>query len=108
VTRRNLPPTLVDTTAKNFTVRECSADKGYSSSDNHDAIDKHGGTPFIAFKDNTTAKNGGLFRQMWHFFSLHREESPKHYHKRSNVDSAFSMIKAKFGDAVRLKTDVAI
>jgi transposase len=31
-----------------------------------------------------------------------------HYHKRSNVESTFSMIKAKFGDAVRSKTDVAM
>lgn len=31
-----------------------------------------------------------------------------HYHKRSNVESTFSMIKVKFGDAVRSKTDVAM
>jgi len=28
-----------------------------------------------------------------------------HYHKRSNVETAFSMIKGKFGDAVRSKSD---
>ncbi len=28
-----------------------------------------------------------------------------HYHKRSSVESAFSMIKAKFGSAVRSKSD---
>ena len=55
-------PALVDATAKNFTVREVSADKGYSSADNHDAIAKHGATPFIAFKDNTTAKGGRTVR----------------------------------------------
>ena len=32
----------------------------------------------------------------------------KHYHKRSNVESTFSMIKAKFGDSLRSKTDTAI
>jgi transposase len=32
----------------------------------------------------------------------------KHYHKRSNVESTFSMIKAKFRDHVRSKTDVAM
>lgn len=31
-----------------------------------------------------------------------------HYHKRSNVESTFSMIKAKFRDHVRSKTDVAM
>ena len=30
-----------------------------------------------------------------------------HYHKRSNVETAFSMIKAKFGGAVRSKIPVA-
>ena len=30
------------------------------------------------------------------------------YHKRSNVESAFSMIKRKFEDAIRSKTDTAM
>ena len=30
-----------------------------------------------------------------------------HYHKRSNVESTFSMIKRKFGDSLRRKTDTA-
>ena len=32
----------------------------------------------------------------------------KHYHKRSNVETTFSMIKSKFCDHVRSKTDVAM
>jgi hypothetical protein len=40
-------------------------------------------------------------------YSLYnREEFLTHYHKRSNVETAFSMIKAKFGDAVRSKSDI--
>ena len=31
----------------------------------------------------------------------------QHYHRRSNVETVFSMIKGKFGDAVRSKTPVA-
>jgi len=34
------------------------------------------------------------------------EDFLAHYHKRSNVETAFSMIKAKFGDAVRSKSDI--
>ena len=30
------------------------------------------------------------------------------YHKRSNVESTFSMMKRKFGDGLRSKTDVEI
>ena len=31
-----------------------------------------------------------------------------HYHKRSNVESTFSMMKRKFGDSLRSKTDFAM
>lgn len=29
----------------------------------------------------------------------------EHYHMRSNIESAFSMIKGKFGDSVKSKSD---
>jgi transposase len=118
---RNAPdapllPVLVDQTAKNFTINEVSADKGYSSIENHNAIAKHGATPFIAFRKNTTGtgskgnmnQNLGVWQKMFHFFSLNQQEFLGHYHKRSNVESTFSMIKAKFGDAVRSKTTIAM
>ncbi len=31
----------------------------------------------------------------------------KHYHRRSNIESTFSALKRKFGDAVRSKTETA-
>ncbi len=102
-----LPP-LVSATAKNFTMRDVSADKGYTGRENHDAIAKHGATPFIAFKNNSTGGVGGLFQKMFHYFSFRRDEFLRHYHKRSNVESTVHMIKAKFGDSVRSKTDVAM
>lgn len=101
-------PALVDATAQNFRVREVSADKGYSGGPNHDAIAKHGATPYIAFKNNTTGGVGGLFEKMFHYFSFRRDDFLAHYHKRSNVESTFSMVKAKFGDSVRSKTDTAM
>ena len=45
---------------------------------------------------------------MFHFYSLHRDEFLQHYHKRSNVESTFSRIKAKFRDHVRSKADTAM
>lgn len=45
---------------------------------------------------------------MFHYFCFRRDEFLEHYHKRSNVESTFSMIKAKFRDHVRSKTDVAM
>ncbi len=37
---------------------------------------------------------------------FNREEFMVHYHKRSNVESTMSMIKGKFGDSLRSKSDV--
>jgi transposase len=37
-----------------------------------------------------------------------RTEFLHHYHKRSNVESTFSMMKRKFRDGLRSKTDVAM
>ena len=36
-----------------------------------------------------------------------REEFLQHYHKRSNVETTFHMIKSKFGDSIRSKTETA-
>src|SRR6266436_6948472 len=36
-----------------------------------------------------------------------QERFMQQYHKRSNVESTFSMIKAKFGDSLRSKTETA-
>jgi transposase len=103
-----LLPVLLDTAAKTFTLSEVSADKQYSSNANFEAIAKHGATGFIPFRNWTTGAVGGLFAKAFHFFSLHREEFLRHYHKRSNVETAVMMIKSKFGDAVRSKTEVAM
>ena len=103
-----LLPALVDTTAKNFELKEVSADKGYGSLSNYDAISKHGAVPYIAFKSIHNGRGGGLWAKMFHFFQLNREEFLTHYHKRSNVETTFSMIKAKFRDHVRSKSDVAM
>jgi len=45
---------------------------------------------------------------MFHYFYLNRDEFLGRYHQRSNVESTFSMVKAKFGDSVRSKLDVAM
>src|SRR5207253_2094111 len=83
--------------------REVPADKGYSSVEDVEAVTRVGATPTSAFKSSATGASGGLREKAFHFYSLHREEFLAHYHKRSNVESAFSMIKAKFRDSVRSK-----
>ncbi len=44
---------------------------------------------------------------MYHFYMFNRDTFLQHYHRRSNVETVFSMIKGKFGDAVRSRTRVA-
>lgn len=100
---------LVKDTAQHFVLKEISADKAYSSRENLHTAMAYGATPFIMFKSNATGEAGGdnLWKIMFHYFSLRRSEFLEHYHKRSNVESTFSMIKGKFGDAVRGKSQTA-
>ena len=44
---------------------------------------------------------------MWAYYNFNRSDFNAHYHKRSNVEAVFSMIKAKFGGSVRAKSPVA-
>jgi len=99
---------LVKATAETFKIGEVSADKAYLSAENMETVFGLGGTPYIAFKENSTGGKGGLFEKMFHVYSLNREEYMSKYHKRSNVETVFSMAKAKFGDSVRSKDDVAM
>jgi len=101
-------PALVDTTAQNFHISEVAADKAYGSRKNTDAITKVGADPFIAFKSDSVGAGGGTWAKMYHYFQFRRDEFLTHYHKRSNVESTFSMMKRKFGDSLRSKTDVAM
>ncbi|MGA2334755.1 MAG: transposase [Terriglobales bacterium] len=102
-----LPP-MVETTAQNFQMHEVSADAGYCGRDNAEAIAKAGAVPFIAFASHHRGNGTGIWSRMYHYFQFQRTEFLQHYHKRSNVESTFSMIKRKFGDGLRSKTDVAM
>jgi transposase len=101
-------PALAKSTAQNFQVAEISADKGYASKNNAEAIAALGAVPFISFAAHHRGNGGGTWEKMYHYFQFKRTEFLQHYHKRSNVESTFSMMKRKFGDGLRSKTDVAM
>jgi transposase len=101
-------PKLVKDTAAKFDVREVSADMAYCGTPNFEAVDALGAVLYSPFKRNATGAAGGLFEKAFHYFNLHRDEFLAHYHRRSNVESTFSMVKAKFGDSVKSKTDTAM
>lgn len=100
---------LVDQTAKaGFNMQEVSADKGYISMKNLQATVDVGAVPFIAFKSNAQADRGtDVWSKMFFFYNYKREEFLAHYHKRSNVETVFQMIKSKFGERLRSKTETA-
>lgn len=102
-----LPPLLNATVANGFTVAEVSADKGYLSKDNAQKIVDAGAACYIPFKENSTGDGPALWRELFAFFMLKRPEFLAHYHRRSNAETAFHMVKAKFGPAVKSKLPVA-
>lgn len=104
---------LVDRAVESgFNLREVSADKGYLGANNFHAVLRHGAMPYIPFKSNNTDNRKDMpqstaWKRLFHFFHFHQEEFLQHYHKRSNVESTFSMIKAKFGERLRSKVETA-
>jgi transposase len=100
---------LVEKTAENFTIKEVPADKAYLSHDNLAQVEALGGTAFIPFKSNSVqGEPGSLWEKMYLYYQLRKVDFLGHYHTRSNAESTFSMVKAKFRDDVRSKTTVAM
>lgn len=100
---------LVDRTYKSgFAPKEISADKGYDSFNLRRFTLVKGAVPYIPFRSDAQPNNkGDLWKRMYHLYSYQREEFNAHYHRRSNVESVFSMMNAKFGEKLRSKTEVA-
>jgi transposase len=99
---------LVNTTAERFGVKEVCADKAYLSNDNLNLVESLGAASFVPFKTNSSPDGSELWRRMYFYFQLRRDDFLAHYHQRSNVESCFSMVKRKFGDSVRARTDTAM
>ncbi len=103
-------PLIEETVNNGFDIQEASADKAYSSRDNLTLIDNIGGVAYIPFKKNATGRPRGkahAWRKMFHYFKYNQEEFNKHYHLRSNVETTFFMLKAKFNDQLKSKTHTA-
>jgi transposase len=101
---------LVEQTSKNFVLDSVSADKAYSASKNLQLTLVKGAVPYIPFRSNTVVgdkRHTAAWKRMYHFFMFNQEMFMRHYHKRSNVETVFSMIKRKFGEKVRSKTHTA-
>lgn len=92
-------------------MKEVSADKAYLGAENLLTTLRNGAIPYIPFKSNSVPHSRGsygpkstLWTRMFKFYLEHREEFLAHYHKRSNIETTFFMIKSKFGQRLRSKT----
>jgi transposase len=99
---------LFERTAKHFKVKDMSGNKAYLSHKNLALVERAGGMPYVPFKTNTvvpSTDDDSTWAKMYHLYLYNRSDFLNHYHQRSNVESVFSMVKAKFGDSVRSKSD---
>ena len=101
---------LLSATKENFNVSEISADKAYLSKVNLQTAVDSNSYPFIAWKSNSreTEKEGNeLWNKLYHYYALNQEKFLECYHRRSNVESTFAMIKSKFSGSLRAKNKVS-
>jgi transposase len=105
---------LLRATAENFAISEVSADKAYSSKANLQAAADLGATPYVPFKGAPVIadpappqpwKHATAWVRMYHQFTYQRDTFLAHYHRRSNVETTFSMIKRKFGESLKSKSE---
>lgn len=105
-------PRLVQESSKNFALSEVICDRAYLSKENFNVIQEAGATPFIPFKSNSNPRShqkgtSSLWKKMYYYFMYKHDEFKEHYHKRSNAETVFHMIKTKFLGNLRSKTKTA-
>ncbi|MBI2107429.1 transposase [Candidatus Woesearchaeota archaeon] len=90
-----------------FDIKIISADAGYLSRKNCEIVTSIRATPFIFPKKNATvrAKGSPAWNHMISLWKNNEKEFRMHYHKRSNVESSFAMIKRNYLPYVRAKSD---
>jgi len=97
---------LLKEIAEEFNIKEVSADKGYISRENAQAVADLGAIPYIMPRKNVKATAKGHY-PAWHkmirLFKDHENRFLAHYHQRSNIESTFSMIKSKFSPYIKNK-----
>ena len=81
-------------------------DPAYLSKQNCHMIEEKGRMPFIRPKKNSVAKGYGSMAKMLRYCKENPDEFYDKYHQRSLVENAFSVIKERFGNVIRAKTEL--
>lgn len=94
--------------SKYFEAKELSADKAYSSKHNLAMALDLDIMPYIPFRSNSVAEDGfhrnnSAWIQMYYYFKYNEEEFLRHYHQRSKIETAFSMVKKRLGPNLKSK-----
>lgn len=103
-------PNIIMNASKNFKMKEFSADKAYSSKLVFRILHSIGSLPYIPFKNNTkgvTEDSPQIWNEMFLKFRDHQKEWGESYHKRSNVETTFAMVKRRFGEILLSKNYAA-
>lgn len=97
---------LIEKTSKHFKLEEVMADAAYASRDNLELIEGHNARALVAFKSNAVfGANGKTWDKLLNHYRYHYDEFHERYRFRSNVEAAFSAIKANFGGNLRSRTE---
>jgi len=98
-------PKLLEAVNGNFDIKEVSADKAYSSSRILQIIKSMEAMPYIVFKENANPSKHSpeIWIQMYNYFIKNKKYFMKKYHKRSNVETTFSMVKVRLGEFLKCK-----
>lgn len=80
-------------------------DAAYPAKKNCELIKDSGRIPVICFKKNMKPKGFNALAEMFRWYQEDREGYDKIYHQRSLVETAFSVIKARFGATARGKLE---
>lgn len=114
VTEKNIAditmlPTLVPNAPKYFPMREFVADKAYNSRAVFNFLEQIGLTPFIPYKSNTVVRSKGsrIWKEMYEFFLKHTDDYLDVYHRRSNIETNFHMLKSRYGTHLYTKHFIA-
>lgn len=101
---------MVARTAEQFRVDQVSADSAYSIVANLEYVDELGALPAIPFKAGTNPfrhNENSVWRKMFHLFALNGENWQKAVNQQNQAESAFSMIKRKFGERLFSKDETS-
>lgn len=100
-------PLILEKARGNFNMKEVSADKAYSAYRILQIIEAIGAQPFIVFQDRVTKESKKapvIWNKMLRYFQNNKESFLAHYHKRSNVETVFAMVKMRLGEFLKSKT----